>query len=284
MKKLVLIFLLLFSTQLVFAWGQNGHRIVAQICYDNLSDRSKIEIDEILDRYYLTQLSTWPDFIRSNKNWAFTFSWHYTTVNSDKTVQQVIDAGNEKEGIQDVMEAIEFMTLVLKDDVKATQAFENLMKENNVESLANSTKATALAFLIHFVGDIHQPMHVGKNRDLGGNKIKVMFFSEKESLHAIWDTDIIEKQQLSFSEYTLMIEKNQAANKARWEKDKVKVWAEESVELREEIYNTLYDRTNENGLPELSYDYMYEFVPRMEERLAAAGYRAAFILNSIFDN
>jgi hypothetical protein len=285
MKKLILTCsLVLFSIQILFAWGQNGHRIVAQICYDNLNDESKKEIDQILGNDYLAQVATWPDFIRSESNWDFTKPWHFITIDPGKTVQQVIDESKKKTSIDNVVEAIELMKAILKNDKSATSTFQDLMDANKVTPLNGSIKATALAFLVHFIGDIHQPMHVGKNNDFGGNKISVLFFDEKSNLHSVWDSGIIDQEQLSFTDFANFVDKHQSPNREKWQKTNIAEWATESVNHRENIYNTLYDQTDkyETGLPSMSYQYQHDFLPVVEERLAAAGYRAARIINTLF--
>ena len=70
---------------------------------------------------------------------------------------------------------------------------------------SDADKAFYLKLLIHLIGDLHQPMHVGKNEDLGGNKIIVDFFSTQSNLHSVWDSDIIEQEGLSFSELTVVV-------------------------------------------------------------------------------
>jgi hypothetical protein len=74
------------------------------------------------------------------------------------------------------------------------------MDEHGVQPLAGSLDATALAFLIHFIGDGHTPLHVGNNRDLGGNRIIVQFFGERYNLHSVWDTEMIEHERFSYTE------------------------------------------------------------------------------------
>ncbi len=265
-------------------WGQNGHRIVGKICYDNLSPKARKKIDAILGNRFLSEISTWSDYVKSEDEWDFAKSWHYMTVQPHETVEEVVErnAGNDR--VDDVYEGIQLMQKVLEGNSAVIEQFEALIAKNKAKKLNNSLDATALAFLLHFVGDIHQPMHVGKNRDLGGNKIAVQFFGERYSLHSLWDSGIIEQEDLSFTEFSMFIEKHQSANKPKWEKDPLSIWAQESITHRETIYNTLYDgRTDrETGLPDLSYQYQHDFLPLLEERLAAAGYRAAFILNTIF--
>lgn len=264
-------------------WGQNGHRIVAQICYDNLDSNTKKEVDQILGDEYVAQVATWPDFIRSEKSWDFSKPWHFITIDPDKTVQQVIDEAAKDPEINNVYEAMDLMKAILKDDSNAIKILQDLVDKNKARLLNGSIKATALAFLVHFIGDVHQPMHVGKNNDFGGNKISVLFFSQKTNLHSVWDSGIIEQEGLSFTDFSHFIEKHTASKKSKWQKSKMIDWVKESVEAREKIYNTLYDNTDRStGLPTLSYDYQHDFLEVVENRLGAAGYRAAGVLNTIF--
>lgn len=271
------------ETESAFFWGQNGHRIVAQICANNLDDMAKKEVNKILDKELLAQVATWPDFIRSEKSWDFSKPWHFITIDPNKTVQEVIDEAAKDKKINNVYEAIDLMIKILQDDDPSKKMLNDLVKKNNAKLLNKSLKATALAFLVHFIGDIHQPMHVGKNNDLGGNKIWVVFFSKKSKLHSVWDSGIIEQEGLSFTEFATFVEKHTASKKTDWEKTKKIKWVQESVELREKIYNTLYDNVDKStNLPSMSYAYQHDFLESVEERLGKAGYRAAFILNELF--
>ncbi len=282
MKRSLLFVCLLLSAQSLFAWGQNGHRIVAQICYDNLNEKTKAEIDDILGDNYLSQIATWPDFIRSEKAWDFTKPWHFITIDTFKTVSQVIEEAAENPEIDNVVEAIEFMKNILAGDIQATNKFQELMDENGVKPLEGSIKITALAFLVHFIGDVHQPMHVGKGNDYGGNKIKVFFFDELSNLHSVWDEGIIEQEGLSYTELADFVDKHTSPKKADWQKDPLKIWVQESVDYRETIYHYKTDKDKETGLPSLSYNYQHDFIETVENRLGAGGFRAAAVLNSIF--
>ncbi|MFK8164563.1 MAG: S1/P1 nuclease [Lewinella sp.] len=283
MNTRLLTFLIFLLPQFLLAWGANGHRIVAQICYDNLSPSAQASVNATLGDNYLAQVATWPDYLRAESNWDFTKPWHYMTIQPDKTVVDVEKDNAAKRGINDVHEAIELMHAILKGDAKARQQMTDLMQENKVEPLAGSLDATALAFLIHFIGDVHQPMHVGKNRDLGGNRISVLFFGERKNLHSVWDSGIIEQEKLSYTEFAAFADIHFRTEKTNCEDDAPETWINESVVLRERIYNTLYDNTDrETGLPSLSWDYQHDFLPLVEERLAAAGFRAAAMLNKVF--
>ncbi|MFA0964483.1 S1/P1 nuclease [Roseivirga sp. BDSF3-8] len=264
-------------------WGQNGHRIVAQIAYDNLSEKVKKKVDEALGDEYLAQVATWPDFIRSETSWDFTKPWHYITIDPDKTVEEVMQEAAGNNSIDNVLEAIALMQGILQDNKADIQMMEDMMAKNNVESLNGSLETTALAFLIHFIGDVHQPMHVGKNEDLGGNKISVLFFDDRSNLHSVWDQGMIENEGLDFKTFSGFIDKHHRNRKQEWENAVPVTWAEESVAHREDIYNTLYNNTDrDSGLPSMSYNYQHDFIPVVEERLAAAGYRAAAVLEELY--
>ena len=283
MTRILGILLCCLLPRLVAAWGANGHRIVAHICYENLSDGARERVDAALGDNYLSQVSTWPDYIRAESGWDFASPWHYMTVQPDRTVADVGRETAADPGIFDVQEAIAFMTDVLAGKEARREQLRELMTTNGVEPLAGSLDATALAFLIHFIADVHMPLHVGKNRDLGGNRITVLFFGERYNLHSVWDTQIIEAERLSFTEFADYVSMHTRARRTAWAADPPQTWMEESVILRERIYNTLYDSTDrESGLPDLGYDYTHDFLPIVEERLGAAGYRAATVLNRVF--
>lgn len=283
MKLATFTLALLFTTNLLaFTWGANGHRIVAHICETHLSESAKSELKDILGKEYLAEIANWPDYIKSEKGWDFAKPWHYMTVHGDQTVAEAMMQSEKTEKIDNVIEGIELMKDILEGDQKAIDLFQGLMDKNKVKPLAGSIKATAFAFLIHFIGDIHQPMHCGKNRDLGGNKIKVLFFDKEANVHSVWDSHIVEKEYLSYTEFARFVEKHCHKIKSECESDGIFTWAEESIELREEIYDTLYDYTDrDTGLPDFSYKYQHYYLPKVEERLAAAGYRAAKMINNL---
>ena len=274
--------LIMLSGFLMDDWGANGHRIVADICEKHLTEKAKAELEKILGDEYLSEAANWPDYIKSEKQWKFADPWHYTTVNTDQSVADVKVKYNRDSTINDAIEAITLMRDVLRGDAAATVYFETEISNNRASRLNNSTKATALAFLVHLVGDIHQPLHVGKNRDLGGNKIAVLYFSEKSNLHAVWDTEIIEHERLSYTEFSHFIDKLTAEQIADYQDDTLEDWAYESIELREDIYNTIYDYTDrDTGLPSFSWQYQHDYIKAVEDRLVKGGVRLAGMLNDI---
>ena len=240
-------------------------------------------IQAVLGDNYLAEITNWPDYVKSEDAWDFAERWHYTTIHPDQGVNDVRERYARDTTINDAIEAIEFMIEILEGDELAIMRFEDIMEQHGARALNNSTEATALAFLVHLVGDIHQPLHVGKNRDLGGNKITVLFFNDRTNLHSVWDTKIIEHERLSYTEFAYFIDK--------WDEEEVKAcqdasldeWARESIKLREHIYNNLYNYTDrESGLPSFSWRYQHDYIYKVRERLLQGGLRLAGILESIY--
>ena len=131
--------------------------------------------------------------------------------------------------------------------------------------------------LIHFVGDIHQPFHVGRKSDQGGNRVKVLWFNTPTNLHAMWDEQLINFQQLSYTEYTNAI--NHATQKQRlaWQRQPISEWIDESYQLAEQFYTEIRQPDQK-----LSYRYNYDHIQILNERLLKAGVRLSGLLNDLF--
>ena len=161
-----------------FAWGKTGHRVVAALADAQLSGLSRAHVKELLGVESLDEAATWPDEMRSapGQFWQKTSTpWHYVTLDG------VIYDHAPSEG--DALEALNKFTATLKDPNA---------------SLAD--KQLALRFVVHIVGDLHQPLHVGKCCDKGGNDVKVKWFGRDMNLHSVWDSAMVDDEQLSFTE------------------------------------------------------------------------------------
>lgn len=253
MKKIVILFITVLNTHFLFAWGQIGHRIVGEIAQTHLSRKAQRQIQKILGDESLAMSSTWMDFIRSDTAYDYTHPLHYTTIPDGKTYEE---AGTVEEG--DIIQTI-----------------ERLIAELKAGKLSQEEKVEALRFLVHLVGDIHQPLHVGRGDDKGGNDIKVKWFGEKSNLHRVWDSDIINGQQLSYTEYASMINHPSSKQLENWQAANVREWAYESMDLRNQVY-----KLPEDG--RLSYQYSYNTLASVEHRLLQAGVRLAGVLNDIY--
>lgn len=233
-----------------FAWGPTGHRIVGKIAENHLTPQSKKNLEKILGNEMLPIVTNWPDFIRSDRHWDKAVTWHYVTIPEGKTYAEI-----EKEPKGDIVEAIGRFTDVLKN------------KKATLEE-----KQQAVKFLAHFVGDIHQPLHVGKPGDKGGNEVKVKWFNNETNLHHVWDEEIIEFQKLSYTEYAEMLDRVKKDEMEKIQADDISVWIKEAIEARPAVYDLGSDA-------KLGFDYNFKNVKLLNERLLKAGLRLAKVLN-----
>ncbi|AOW78791.1 hypothetical protein A3Q34_19265 [Colwellia sp. PAMC 20917] len=236
-----------------FALGPNGHRMVAKIAEDNLEPSAKKALMQLTDGAPLAQMANWSDNIRSDKKWDYAKPWHYISIDDD----EVFDGLKRNED---------------GDILKALADFEKKLRDKKI---TKEEKWQALAFYIHFVGDIHQPLHVGRRDDLGGNKITVKWFGKPTKLHAVWDSSIIEHQKLSYTEYANFLNNQTPDTINLWQDTVYLDWAKESKSNRETVYDFPEDK-------ELSYQYAYKNTPILNEQIAKAGFRLAGMLNDIF--
>lgn len=201
-----------------FAWGQNGHRVTGAIAEQHLTPAARQQTGALLGPESLAEASTWADEMRSDPApfWQTTANpFHYVTVPTGKTYSQ---AGAPPEG----------------DAVTALTRFRATLRDPRA-SLAE--KQLALRFIVHIVGDLHQPLHAGNGSDRGGNDHKVTFGGEQTNLHSVWDTGLVEQQNLSYSEMAAWLgSKITPQMAASWNTADPLVWITESAALRDQIY------------------------------------------------
>lgn len=246
---------LLLVSPSVLAWGQVGHRVTGVIADQHLSGYARARVAQILGAESLAEASTWADFMRSNPNqfWQKTASpWHYVTVPPGKTYT---DIGAPPQG--DAMTALKRFTADLKNP-------DTPLRDQQL----------ALRFLVHLIGDLHQPLHTGNGKDRGGNQFGLSFYGEVTNLHWVWDVGLIEKEMLSHTEWVERLNAHLSQDDviAWWDPDPL-TWIAESAEIRESIYPE--ER-------EVRWEYSYQHIATVRRRLAQAGIRLAAYLNEIF--
>ena len=242
------------------AWGKTGHRVVAAIADAQLSGLARAHVKEILGQAEsLDEAANWPDEMRSNPSpfWQKTSTpWHYVTLNG------IVYDHAPSEG--DALEALNKYSATLRDPAA---------------SLAD--KQLALRFVVHIIGDLHQPLHVGKCCDKGGNDVKVKWFGRDLNLHSVWDSALVDEQQLSFTEMTAKLQRHTSnADVIAWWDINPRDWMSESAQIRETIYPR--PSIDPKKVPELSYSYVYQNSPIMERHLKQAGVRLAAYLNDLY--
>jgi nuclease S1 len=237
--------------------GANGHRIVARIAQNHLTDRARTRAIGLLDGDDLARIASWADDYRGTPDGRRTATWHYTTLPEGQSYTYTPADGNT-----DIGEAIRDQEAVLSDVGRP-----------------RTERVQALKFLIHFLGDVHQPMHVGRDGDRGGNDIQVQWFGGRTNLHRVWDSAILDHHRLSYTEWVEFLDRVTAEDVSQWQADPIAVWMAESQELREIAYAAMDSGAGPGDVPSLSWDYSNEMTPHLERRLVRAGIRLAGVLN-----
>ncbi|MDE6282673.1 MAG: S1/P1 nuclease [Muribaculaceae bacterium] len=239
-----------------FAWGQKGHDVTAYIAERHLTPATRAAVDSILDGRSLVYWANWLDNASHTADYAYTKTWHYRNVDADKSY-----ATQPKHPDGDIIEGIRYSIRVLAD---TAQTHDN--------------RALALKMLTHFLGDLHQPMHLGHATDLGGNRVKIKYFGRDANLHGVWDTNLVETaHKWSCTEWADQIDRLSPSQEVLLMSGNVDDWAKGSVENARIVYEAIPEGSN------LSYNDVARWTPLIEDSLLTGGVRLAHLLNSIFD-
>ncbi len=252
MRKFFGIALFTFLSTFAFGWGATGHRVTGYIADKHLTKKARLAMQRILGQQSLAMASNWMDDIRSDSLYDYTADWHWVTIQNGETYDQ-----SKKNPKGDIIQTIERILVELKS-----------------KKLSAKEEAERLKILIHLIGDIHQPLHVGGGNDRGGNGVKVTWFRADSNLHRVWDSDMIDDTRLSFTELAESLNKPDAVQVKKWQRTSVRDWANESMRYREQVYDT--------GNGKLGYQYSYKYFSIVRERLVQAGVRLAGVLNEIY--
>ena len=253
MNKLIFIALSLTLSFQAYSWGQTGHRVTAQIAEDHLNRKATRMVKKLLGNVDMAEASTYSDEHRSNPSefWKKTANpWHYVNVHEGKVYEKAPPEG-------DAVTALEMFSKQLKS------------KESSIEE-----KQLALKFIIHIIGDLHQPFHSGTDIDRGGNWVKVTFFGEESNIHRVWDEHLIDNKKLSYTEWSLWLNRKISRQNVKdWKQTDPRVWIAESQKLRLGLYPKK---------PSIFFDYQYMAMPIIKQRLQMGGIRLATYLNDLF--
>jgi len=256
--KLLLMFSFLFLSNVFEAnpyfWGATGHRTTGEIAEMHLTKKAKRKIDKLLNGQSLAFVSTFADQIKSDRKYSKFYSWHYVNMNLNQKY-----ADTEKNPKGDLVTGINKCIQVLKD-----------------ENSAEEDKVFYLKMLVHFVGDLHQPLHIGQKEDKGGNTVQVQWFGKGTNLHTVWDSKMIEEWNMSYLEL--------AKNSSNLSKEQIEAikkgsvvdWVDEVHQLTKEVYKSA--KVGDN----LKYRYSYDHLGTVRNQLQKGGIRLAKILNEIF--
>lgn len=235
---------------LTFGWGKNGHRIVGQIAMKHMNNKALKNTKAILGDEDIAISANWMDFIKSESEYDYMKPWHYVTIPDSGHYHGAPEEGDAFEAINKYIEELKTKNFSIDE-------------------------AHALKCLIHIIGDVHQPLHVGNGTDRGGNDVKVKFFWEKSNLHRVWDSGIIDNEQLSYTEYANWIDIASPDEITKWQSTPVMDWLLESKQMRSMVYKIPESKN-------LSYLYVHDNVYELNKRLLQAGIRLAGILNELY--
>ena len=254
MKKVAILLLLFpFLVQQAGGYGQIGHRAIGLVAEQHLSKKARQKIRQVLQDNSLAEVSTWMDDIRSDTAYNHTHDWHWVTIPDNTRYEQT-----QKNPNGDVIQKIEEIVQALK-----------------ARNLSARQEQEYVKYLVHLVGDLHQPLHVGGKDDNGGNAVKVQWFGQSSNLHRVWDSDIIEGKALSFTELAAFLDKPSPAQVKTWQGGTVRDWAYEMMTYRTQVYQLPTDNR-------LGYAYSYANYSLIQKLLVQSGVRLAGLLNEIY--
>jgi len=161
-------------------------------------------------------------------------------------------------------------------DVDAYTKLNFLIGELKKKNLDKKDQLLYLRMLIHIVEDVHQPMHVAHADDKGGNDFKVNWFNTPTNLHSVWDSQLIDFQQLSYTEYAAAVNYATPAEVKEWQSAPISQWLFESNTIAEKLYTDIKPGDT------LNYRYNFSHIEILNHQLLKAGVRLAGVLNQIF--
>lgn len=280
MKVIYFLLSITLSAMNLYAWGDNGHRAVGLIAEKHLNPNGRSLKKEILGNEKFARAATWADEIRSDPNFKAIAPYHFMTIPQGSEYHEG-DAPQEGD---------------------LYVGITNNLQRITDESLSKSERIQSLRLLIHFVGDLHQPLHVGTGSDRGANWCMVKWFGETKNLHEVWDSELFQSLKLSFTEYVDLIRTPNPEEVQTWTNSGLSDWIKESIAIRDTVYPpnkgtktslTTDERTYckkkssdyipTDLMPSLSYEYAYQFKPIMETQILKAGIRLASLINKAAD-
>jgi len=242
----------------LISWGVVGHRAIGRIAENHLSKNARNEVRNLLGYESMAMVSTYADEVRSYKEHAHTGPWHYVNIPLGldyTTFKSQLDTLSKP----NVYKAINNCVADLKNPAKS-----------------KPEKVYALKFLIHLVGDLHQPMHLGRAEDQGGNKIDVKFMPKETNLHGLWDTGLIDYAGMTYLELAQETDVLKKKDIKIYQQDEITKWAFESYKISEDLYAEAAQNKN------FDFNYYPKHAREVHRRLAMAGVRLAGLLNAIY--
>jgi len=273
--------ILLQVVSVSFAWGENGHKIIAQIASDLLNSEASSIVQQFIGSETLADIAPLPDDYDHSAAGKWSAPCHYVNMPQDATNFSMAYCTG---------------CCVVKAIMNYTQILGTEETNPNPCDFDTGIEPCALEFLVHFVGDSHQPLHVGYASDAGGNTVSVNWYGESTNLHHVWDDSIIltwdSDWQDAVDQLESMMQNEPGTVKYYASITDPVTWADESFHY---VQTTCYNFTgssddvlnsyNTHKLrqtdPNLGDVYYNRNLPIVQQRLIAAGVRLGNLLNRL---
>jgi len=254
---------LILSSPSAFGWSGYVHRIIAEIANQQISTSTRNQIETITQEN-LEKSANWADAVKNSSVWRHTKNYHYKNIDGEDYFADIktLSATQLKKG----------------DMIRALVSAEDILRSKS-SSLAD--KKTALRFLIHLIGDIHQPLHAGYRSDGGGNSLGVTWYTKKTNFHALWDGSLTGSfayqnqlpSPMTSNDYIKELRKPSSSEIKKWQNSYILDWFNETLDGRALAYNA---NPNSNDA------YYQHTIGLVNDRVLMAGFRLAGWLEEIY--
>jgi len=258
MKKPLCLFVGLVLSFILVSWGYDGHYAVGAIANNHLSPNAQAAVKNLLGHKSMADVASYADELRSDPGYKSTGEFHFVNIPLGLNYEQ-FSAYVKSDSRENIYKGIIGFMHQLQDP-----------KTNK------STKEFALEFLIHLVGDAHQPMHISRVEDKGGNSTSVTFLNGGTNLHSLWDSGLLFHQHINYKDLAAKYDTATPEQIQQWQSDNVMIWLWESYQITTILYKEAADN------PNFDETYYQEHIPIVKNRIEKAGIRLAGLLNDIY--
>jgi hypothetical protein len=267
MRYLALLTLLLIAPQAALAWGAVGHQLVCGAAEEHLSKAGRQFVKEVSGngkflaggKLPFPQSCLWPDKVKYSTR-KDTYEHHFLNI---PATSNSINLKRDCASLSCLPVGIQRSITYLGSPAAGERE--------------KGRQAAALRYLGHYLGDLHQPLHVSHAEDWGGNKIKVSWYSKKSNLHSVWDTNLIDKSGLTFPGSTGMIAKREVNPGAI----NIPGWFEDSYRLTRSRAYRHPDGSKVKSGDKLGYIYFQANKELVTDQIALSAQRLALVINAI---
>lgn len=243
------------ATIQMFGWGQKGHDVTAYIAQQHLTPATQAAVNKVFDGHSLVYWANWLDNASHTPEYAYTKTWHYKNVN----------------------EGVDYDAMSPHPKGDAVTAIKTAVEKLGSHD-ADVDSVLWLKILVHVVGDLHQPMHLGHATDLGGNRVDVKFFNQNKNLHSVWDTNLVESaHKWGYAEWAEQVDILTPQQEQQVLQGTVDNWARECVAIAAQVYK------NTPAGSKIEYNQIAQAAPVIENQFVKGGLRLAHLLNLIYD-